>query len=115
MDKWKVIYYISPSGNSPVKEFLDANLKAKLKALRIFSNMEEYGLSSVIPHVKKLTGNRLWEIRILGEDSTRILYITRAEKQILLLHAFVKKTNKTPAREINTALMRLKEVDSLTK
>ncbi|MBI2039917.1 type II toxin-antitoxin system RelE/ParE family toxin [Candidatus Microgenomates bacterium] len=115
MDKWKVNYYILLSGNSPVKEFLDVNLKAKVKALRIFSNIEEYGLTSVTPHIKKLTGTPLWEIRILGEDSVRILYVTRQEKQVLLLHAFVKKTNKTPTKEINVALVRLKEVDSLTK
>lgn len=115
MNKWKVIYYVSSSGNSPVKDFLDANLKSKVKALRIFSNIEEYGLLSVIPHIKKLTGTSLWEIRILGEDSIRILYVTRSEKQILLLHAFVKKTNKTPLKEINVALIRLREVDTLTK
>lgn len=112
---WKVIYYVSPSGNNPVKEFLDANLKAKVKALRIFSNIEEYGLNSVIPHIKKLAGTSLWEIRILGDDSARILYVTRSEKKILLLHAFVKKTDKTPLKEINVALKRLREVNSLTK
>ncbi|MDD5147791.1 MAG: type II toxin-antitoxin system RelE/ParE family toxin [Candidatus Daviesbacteria bacterium] len=111
MDKWKVVYYISSSGNNPVKEFLDANLKAKIKALRIFSNVEEYGLISVIPHIKKLTGTPLWEIRILGEDSVRILYVTEKEKQILLLHAFVKKTNKTPQREIKIALERANTLD----
>lgn len=115
MDEWRVIYYISPSGNNPVKEFLDANLKAKVKALRIFSNIEEYGLTFVIPHIKKLAGTPLWEIRILGEDSVRILFVTQKEKQILLIHAFAKKTNKTPLKEINTALIRLKEVYSLTK
>ena len=52
MDKWRINYYISLSGSNPVKEFLDANLKAKIKALRIFSNIEEYGLASVIPHIK---------------------------------------------------------------
>lgn len=115
MDKWKVTYYVSPSGNSPVKDFLDVNIKAKVKALRIFSNIEEYGLISIIPHIKKLTGTPLWEIRILGEDSTRILYVTRSDKQILLLHAFVKKTNKTPLKEINIALKRINEVGNLTR
>ena len=113
MDKWTVVYYVSSSGENPVKQFLDANLKAKAKALRIFSNIEEYGLLSVIPHIKKLTGTPLWEIRILGADSVRILYITRAEKQILLLHGFIKKTNKTPSKELNVALIRLK--NSLTR
>ncbi len=113
MDKWKVIYYISSSGANPVKQFLDDNLKAKVKALRIFSNIVEYGLLSVIPHIKKLTGTPLWEIRILGADSIRILYVTREAKQVFLLHGFIKKTNKTPSKEISIALMRLK--DALTR
>ena len=109
---WKVIYYISPSGEIPVKEFLDNYPKAKFKALRILSHIAEFGLSYAIPHVKKLVGTPLWEIRILGKDSVRILYVTKQEKQILLLHAFIKKTNKTPRKEINISLSRLSEISS---
>lgn len=69
--------------------------------------VQEYGLQAIIPHVKKLTGTPLWEIRILGGDNVRILFVTQLERQILLLHAFVKKTNKTPAKEIAKALKRL--------
>lgn len=107
--KWKIIYYISASGENPVKKFLDARPKAKLKALRILSHIEEFGLSHAIPHIKKLTGTPLWEIRILGEDSVRILYVARQGKQILLLHAFSKKSDKTPKKEIDTSLVRLSE------
>jgi len=109
---WKVIYYISKTGENPVKKFLNARPKVKLKAFRILSNIEEFGLSYAIPHIKKLTGTPLWEIRILGEDSTRILYATRQGKQILLLHVFIKKTDKTPRKEINISLARLSEVNS---
>ena len=112
MDKWKVIYYVSARGDNPVKTFLDALPKAKLKAFRIFSNIEEYGLTSVIPHLKKLPGTPFWEIRILGRDNVRIFYVTQKEKQILLLHAFTKKTNKTPTKEIKIAEARLNEIGS---
>ncbi len=107
MNGWKVIYYLTETGSNLVKDFLDKRPSAKLKALRILSNIEEYGLITVIPHIKKLTGTPLWEIRILGQDSVRILYVTKAEKQILLLHAFEKKTNKTPLKEIKIALARI--------
>ncbi len=106
-----MIYYTSASGDNPVKEFLNKRPSAKLKALRLLSYIEEYGLSIAIPHIKKLSGTPLWEIRILGQDSIRILYVTRSEKQILLLHAFEKKTDKTPPREIKIALKRKLEVD----
>lgn len=109
---WKIVYYVSATGENPVKKFLDVHPKAKLKALRILSNIEEFGLNYAIPHIKKLTGTPLWEIRILGEDSVRILYITKQGKQILLLHAFLKKTDKTPKKEINISLARLSEVSS---
>lgn len=108
MNGWKVVYYLTQTGDNPVKEFLDKRPTAKLKALRILSHIEEYGLTTAIPHIKKLTGTPLWEIRILGQDSIRILYVTKAEKQILLLHAFEKKTQQTPAKEIKIALDRLK-------
>jgi len=107
---WKIIYYISPSDENPVKDFLDKRPSVKLKALRILSHIKEYGLQTAIPHIKKLSGTPLWEIRILGDDSTRILYFTRQSKQIVLLHAFIKKTDKTPGKEISIALNRLGEL-----
>jgi phage-related protein len=70
--------------------------------------VQEYGLQGIISHIKKLTGTPLWEIRILGGDNVRILFVTQLAKQIILLHAFVKKTNKTPAKEIGIALKRLR-------
>jgi phage-related protein len=107
-NSWTIIYYVSPSGKIPVKEFLDAaDPKLKTKALRILMTVQEYGLQGIISHIKKLTGTPLWEIRILGGDNVRILFVTQLAKQIILLHAFVKKTNKTPAKEIGIALKRL--------
>lgn len=111
-NKWKIIYYISASGENPVKELLDDHPKAKLKVFRILSNIEEFGLNFAIPHIKKLTGTPLWEIRILGKDSVRILYVTKQGEQILLLHAFIKKTDKTPSKEIDISLARLTEITS---
>lgn len=112
MDKdWRIDYYISPSGDNPVKDFLDEYPIAKSKAFRIFQYIKEYGLTAAIGHIKKLTDTPLWEIRILGEDSVRILYITRQEKRILLLHAFFKKKDKTPLKEIGVALSRIPALD----
>lgn len=108
LNSWKVVYYTSPSGKIPVKEFLDAaGPKVKTKALRILMTVEEYGLQAITPHIKKLAGTPLWEIRILGGNNVRILFVTQLERRILLLHAFIKKTNKTPAKEIAIALKRL--------
>lgn len=97
-------FRITPNVDNLVKEFLDASPFAKLKVSRIFSHIKEFGLTSNIPHIKKLTGTLLWEIRILGQDNLKILYITRAEKEILHLNAFEKKTDKTPPKKIKIAI-----------
>jgi len=106
----KIHYYISPTGENSVKNFTNSLQKSqKAKIFRIFSYIEEYGLQSVIPHIKKLTGTPLWEIRILGQDNIRVLYIGIAQDQILVLHGFIKKKQKTPLNEIGIALTRYKE------
>lgn len=105
-----MVYFVSTSGDIPVRDFLDrAKPKLKTKTLRILMTVQEYGLQAVAPHVKKLTGTPLWEIRILGTDNVRILFVAQVGKQVLLLHAFYKKSQKTPIREIAVALARLKE------
>ena len=116
MDKWEVIYYISPSGNNPVSDFLDGlDEQTQTKLLRVVANIEEYGLLSVIPHIKKLTGTPLWEIRVLGKSNARIIYIVPTQNRILLLHGFIKKTNKTPSKEIEIANSRYKQYLLLAK
>lgn len=108
-ETWRVIYYVSSLGSVPVRDFLDkAAPSLKVKALRIFMHVEEYGIAGIIGHVKKLTGTPLWEIRILGGESVRILFVTQIGRTVLLLHAFYKKTQKTPQREIAIALGRFK-------
>lgn len=112
-EKWQVIYYISASGDNPVKDFLDvASPSLKAKALRILLNISSYGLLVAIPHIRKLTGTPLWEIRILGQNNIRILYVTKIGRKMLLLHAFFKKKQKTPRKEIEIALERLQDCDN---
>jgi len=112
----KFIYYTTSKGENPVKIFINSLQKQqKAKIFRIFQTIEVYGLSSILPHVKKLTGTPLWEIRILGKDNIRILYITFNQNATLLLNGFIKKTQKTPLREINIAVQRLEEYKTRQK
>lgn len=106
----KVIYYTTAKGENPVSDFLDSlKEKQQSKILRIIEAIETYGLTSVIPHLKKLSGTPFWEIRILGKDNIRVLYVLIENQDILLLHGFVKKTQKTPVGEINTVLKRFQD------
>lgn len=98
---WKVVYYISTTGENPVSDFLDTLQKqTQSKIIRILHNIEEYGLQSVIPHIKKMSGTPFWEIRILGQDNIRVIYVVFVKSQILVLHGFIKKTDKTPIKEL---------------
>lgn len=112
-EKWKVLVYESLSGDKPVEEFIKAlEEKTRLKVGRMFDLLKDFGLEGVYPHVKKLTGTSLWELRILGADSIRIFYVTITGKVFLLLHGFKKKTQKTPGKEIMIAQKRLDEYRS---
>lgn len=105
-----VNFFLDHRGKNPVGDFLDQNKEIKIKATIIIKNIIEFGLVSALPHIKKLSGSPLWEIRILGKDSTRILYANKIKDEIVLLHAFKKKNNKTPLNEIKIALNRLKQL-----
>lgn len=105
----KVIYYLTPNKENPVKNFIEfLSKKQKSKVFRVFTLLEVYGLSSIILHVKKLTGTPLWEIRILGRDNIRVIYVVLKNDQVLILHGFIKKRQKMPEKEISLALKRYK-------
>ena len=73
--------------------------------------IEEFSLDRVRePHVKHLQGP-LWEMRIKGKDGiSRAIYVTATGQRVVVVRVFVKKTQKTPKREIDLALKRAKEV-----
>jgi phage-related protein len=63
------------------------------------------------PHVKPLR-DKLWEMRMSGRDGiARAIYVTARGRRIVILHAFVKKTQKTPPQAIRLALARAKELE----
>jgi phage-related protein len=70
-----------------------------------------YGNALGMPHSKRLAPN-LYELRIRGKEEIRILYIF-SKQTIFLIHAFKKKTQKTPQKEILIAQQRMKELDSI--
>ena len=62
------------------------------------------------PYVRRLEG-KLWEMRMKGKDGiARAVYVTESGHRVVVVHVFVKKTQKTPRREIETALQRAKEI-----
>ncbi len=112
-EKWKVILYRSPSGDHPVQQFLDGlEIKAQLKVKDTIRLLQEFDIRLGLPHVKKLIGTDLWELRIVGSDSVRVLYVAVTGKTFVLLHGFKKKKDKTPPKEIKIAEYRFAEYRS---
>jgi phage-related protein len=87
---------------------LPADLRAKF--LRIVELLERFGVERVRePYVKHLQG-KLWEMRMSGRAGiARSVYVTATERRVVVLHSFVKKSQKTPRAALETALRRAKE------
>lgn len=72
--------------------------------------MEIYGPDLGMPHTRAM-GQGLFELRLkAAEGIARVLYCTVVDRQIVMLHQFVKKTEKTPARELEIARRRMKDL-----
>lgn len=78
--------------------------------LRYAERMEVYGPDLGMPHTRAL-GDGLFELRLrAAEGIARIFYCTLVGRRIVVLHQFLKKTEKTPRKELEVARRRLKEV-----
>jgi phage-related protein len=99
--------------------FYSARLEAELDALpagflarflRYSERMELLGPDLGMPHTRAM-GDGLFELRLkAGEGIARVFYCTVVDRRILFLHQFVKKTNKTPPRELKIARARMREM-----
>ncbi|WP_424946722.1 type II toxin-antitoxin system RelE/ParE family toxin [Candidatus Spongiihabitans sp.] len=94
-----------------VSKFVD-NLPAGLRAkyFRLASAMKEHGPNLGLPHTRAMSGG-LFELRInVAGNAGRVFYCTLSGRRIIMLRGFIKKSRKTPTREINIAKRRLAEV-----
>ena len=78
--------------------------------LRYAERMEVYGPDLGMPHTRAM-GQGLFELRLkAAEGIARVFYCTVIDQQIIMLHQFVKKADKTPVKELEIARRRMKEV-----
>jgi len=87
------------------------NLPATLQAryIGLAQRMIEYGPNLGLPHTDAFGGG-LFELRLKGaEGIARVFFCTLVEREILMLHSFIKKTQKTPEKELRLARQRMKE------
>ena len=107
-NEWTIVFYEDERGASPVEAFLDG-LDAKTQA-RFAWSLEQLRVRNVRarePLVRHLV-DKLWELREESRTNIyRLLYFFATGRRIVVVHGFQKKTQKTPRREIDTALARM--------
>ena len=104
--KWRIEYY-----NTDIEEeilSLPAGLLARY--LRLTDLMLEFGSNLGMPHTRSI-GDGLFELRVKSKEGiARVFYCTMIGKRIIMLHLFIKKSQKTPKKELKIAFTRMREV-----
>jgi phage-related protein len=104
---WRIVFYKDSRGRSPIAEYLNALPVAEQAAAEeVFRLLREFGISLGMPHAKHI-GGKLWELR---PGANRFFYFAYVGRRFVILHAYRKQSQKTPARELALAERRLAEV-----
>jgi phage-related protein len=103
---WNIEYYSEAVEQSILQ--LPPGLLARY--LRLTDLMLEFGPNLGMPHTRAM-GEGLFELRVRGQEGiARVFYCTTVHRRIVMLHVFIKKSQKTPKRELDIATRRQREV-----
>lgn len=108
----EVYFYATASGNEPVREWLKALSKADKKIIGEDIKTVQFGYPIGMPLTRLLKGTEgLEEVRchISGGQIARIVFYVE-DNVMVLLHAFIKKTQKTPPKDLDLAKKRFKDL-----
>ena len=107
---YEIALYTSARGESPVEEFVNAlSEKEQRKVAGIFELLAQEGPALKRPYADQVRGD-IRELRMqFGRNEYRIFHFFMVSQRVILVHAFAKKTQKLPAREIETAEGRMKD------
>lgn len=102
----RVVFYCTESGNEPVRQWLKDLERSDRKAVGEDLKTAQYGWPLGMPLIRKLEPG-LWEVRShIGQGIARVIF-TVDKGSMVLLHGFVKKTQKMPLTDLKTARQRL--------
>ena len=108
---WRVTFYSA----TLEEEILQLPAGFVARFLRYAERMEVYGPDLGMPHTRAI-GDGLFELRLKAtEGIARVFYCTLVGRRIVMLHQFIKKTEKTPRKELEIASRRMKEVKDAEK
>lgn len=103
---WRVSFYSAELQ----EEILDLPAGFVARFLRYAEHMEVYGPDLGMPHTRAM-GEGLFELRLkAAEGIARVFYCTLVGRRVVMLHQFIKKSEKTPPNELKIARNRMKEV-----
>jgi phage-related protein len=110
MKRLPAVFYALPSGREPVRAWLQSLDREDRKRVGEDIKDVEFSWPIGMPLCRAL-GSGLWEVRcnLAKGRIARVLFCAK-EGQMVLLHAFVKKTQKVPAADLKLALNRMKEL-----
>jgi phage-related protein len=104
-----VSFYKQENGKEPVREWLKSLKKEERRVIGEDIKMVQEGWPLGMPLVGHL-GKGLWEVRsTLSNAIVRILFVMR-EGRMVLVHGFIKKTQKIPLQDLEIGLKRAKEI-----
>ena len=101
-----VVFYRTEAGHEPVREWLIGLSREARKTIGEDLKTAQFGWPLGMPLIRKLEPG-LWEVRSDIEQGIARVIFTVEGATLVLLHAFVKKSRKTPLNELNTARRRL--------
>ena len=104
-----VSFYKSSAGNEPVRDWLKLRTVEQKKAIGKDIKVIEYTWPVGYPQVIKLDKD-LWEVRTTLPDGISRVFFTVWDRYMILLHSIIKKTQKTPPKDLDTAKKRRNRV-----
>jgi len=104
--KWRILYY---NGNLE-QEILNLPDGLLARYFHLTDLMIEFGSNLGLPHTKAIDKG-LFELRIKSKEGiARVFFCTKIGKKIIILHSYIKKSQKIPKRELKIAISRMNEV-----
>ncbi|WP_108507907.1 type II toxin-antitoxin system RelE/ParE family toxin [Polynucleobacter acidiphobus] len=103
--KYSIIYY----SQEVQEEIMNLPVTLQARYIGLTDRMMEHGPNLGLPHTDAFGGG-LFELRLKGaEGIARVFFCLVVKQKIVMLHSFIKKTQKTPDRELKLAKQRMKE------
>jgi len=105
-----VVFYVTAAGNEPVRDWLLGLSRDDRRLVGFDIKTAQYGWPLGMPLIRKLEPG-LWEVRShIADGIARVLFTVAGDDRMVLLHGFVKKSEKTPVTDLKTARQRMADL-----